>query len=78
LRPGGALIFTIERAQPSDAQAGYRINPSGRYSHTRAYVERVLVEAGLVEPEIREISSRKESDKWVPGWLVRARSPASP
>ncbi len=78
LRPGGALVFTLERAQPSDAPAGHRLNPHGRYSHTRDYVAGLLADTGLVEPAIREISSRKESKQWVPGWLVRARRPPTP
>jgi len=73
LRPGGALVFTLERAEPSEAKVGHRLNPHGRYSHTRDYVARVLGEAGLVDAVIREIASRKEMDQWVPGWLVRAR-----
>ncbi|MBN2576166.1 MAG: tetratricopeptide repeat protein [Deltaproteobacteria bacterium] len=73
LRPGGALIFTLERAEPGEAEAGYRLNPHGRYSHTRDYVARVLAGAGFVDTAIREISSRKEVEKWVPGHLVRAR-----
>jgi predicted TPR repeat methyltransferase len=77
LRPGGALIFTIERAEPGEAPAGYRLNPHGRYSHTREYVAGILGGAGFVEPAIREISSRKEASLWVSGWLVRARVPAS-
>lgn len=78
LRPGGALIFTLEYADPGEAPAGYRLNPHGRYSHTRGYVAELFADAGLVEPEIREISTRKESKQWVPGWLVRAQRPALP
>jgi predicted TPR repeat methyltransferase len=74
LRPGGVCIFTLERAEPGDAPAGYRLNPHGRYSHTRDYVAGLLDDAGLVEPEIREISSRKEAKQWVPGWLVRFKA----
>jgi predicted TPR repeat methyltransferase len=69
------LVFTLERAESGDAPAGYRLNPHGRYSHTRDYVAGLLGEAGLVEPVIREISSRKESKQWIPGWLVRVRRP---
>jgi predicted TPR repeat methyltransferase len=78
LRPGGACIFTLERAEPADAPDGYRLNSHGRYSHTRDYVAGLVGDAGLVEAEIRETSSRKESKQWVPGWLVRARRRHSP
>jgi predicted TPR repeat methyltransferase len=75
LRPGGALVFTLERAEPGEARAGYRIHPHGRYSHTRAYATRALGEAGFVDVTIEEIASRKEAEQWVRGWLVRARKP---
>jgi len=75
LRPGGCFVFTLERAQPDEAPTGFRIHPHGRYSHTRAYLARCLDEAGFVDPVIREVSTRKESEKWVPGWLARARTP---
>jgi predicted TPR repeat methyltransferase len=77
LRPGGVLIFTLERAEPADAPSGWKLSPHGRFSHTRDYLARVLGAAGLVEPVIREIASRKEAGAWVPGWLVRARRPAA-
>src|SRR5438093_689839 len=38
LRPGGHLVFTLERASEAEAPQGFRINPHGRYSHTEAYV----------------------------------------
>jgi predicted TPR repeat methyltransferase len=73
LRPGGALIFTLERAEPADAPSGIRFHPHGRYSHTRDYVASVLGQTGFADTVISEISSRKEAEMWVPGWLVRAR-----
>ena len=41
LRPGGRLIFTVEEAiGAGDRRAVTRLEPHGRYSHTRQYVER--------------------------------------
>jgi len=77
LRPAGAVVFTLERAEPPEAPRGYRINPHGRYSHTRDYVLGVLDQAGLVEASIRTVETRKENKAWVPGWLVSARLPAA-
>lgn len=74
LRPGGALVFTVERAQPEEAPSGYRINPHGRYSHTSDYLLRVLTQAGFVDPSLREVHLRKEAGLWVEGWLVSARA----
>lgn len=78
LRPRGALVFTLERAEPDAAPQGYKLEPHGRYVHTRAYVEGLLARAGLGEVAIDPVSSRKELEVWVPGWLVRARTKASP
>ncbi|MHB1099179.1 MAG: tetratricopeptide repeat protein [Burkholderiales bacterium] len=44
LKPGGLLIFTIEEAEDGN---DYTINPNGRYSHGRAYLQIVLVENGF-------------------------------
>ena len=76
LRAGGVLLFTLERAPPAEAPTGWKLYPHGRFGHTRDYVARVLGAAGLADPLIREITSRKEAGQWVPGWLVRARRPA--
>lgn len=77
LRPGGALVFTVERAQPEDAPVGYRINPHGRYSHTRDYLLNVLAQARFVDPSLREVHLRREAGQWVEGWLVSTRVPAA-
>jgi predicted TPR repeat methyltransferase len=77
LRPGGVLVFTVERAQPADAPGGYRIHPHGRYSHTGDYLLRTLAEAGFIAPSLREVKLRKEASTWVEGWLVSARVPAA-
>jgi predicted TPR repeat methyltransferase len=75
LRPRGAFVFTLERSLPAEAAAGYRLHPHGRYSHTGEYVTGVLGAAGFVATALSEISSRKEGEVPVPGWLVRCRRP---
>jgi predicted TPR repeat methyltransferase len=75
LRPQGGLVFTLERAEPGQADKGYQLRPSGRYCHTREYVEVMLRQAGFIDPVITEIASRKEVERWVPGWLVCGRLP---
>jgi predicted TPR repeat methyltransferase len=47
LRPGGHLVFTLERSDESLPE-GFKINPHGRYSHTEAYVRRVLAASALL------------------------------
>jgi predicted TPR repeat methyltransferase len=47
LRPGGLLAFTVEKTEQPHGSDGYRLDPHGRYSHTREYIETTLRTAGL-------------------------------
>ncbi len=72
LRPHGLLVFTLEHAA-GDAD-DYRLQPHGRYSHARAYVERLLTLAGL-RSHIIQAELRMEAGAPVPGLVVRAEKP---
>jgi predicted TPR repeat methyltransferase len=72
LRPGGHVVFTLESATESATPQGFKINPHGRYSHTEAYVRRVLVAAGLEPRQIAPAHLRLELKKPVEGLLVVA------
>jgi predicted TPR repeat methyltransferase len=71
LRPGGRLVFTVEELSGAADGPGYTISPHGRYSHTRAYVERVLAAAGL-DVEIAGAELRLEAGTPVAGLVVKA------
>ena len=71
LRPGGALVFTVEALAEGTSGDGYVLSPNGRYRHSRAYVEGVLSDAGL-EPEIVPAELRLEAGEPVAGLVVRA------
>lgn len=71
LRPDGLLIVTLEHAVGDEANAGYRLELHGRYSHGRAYVEQLLAVAGL-QPEIAQAELRMESGVPVAGLVIRA------
>jgi predicted TPR repeat methyltransferase len=73
LRPGGHLVFTVERSEEGDAPSGHRLHPHGRYSHTERYLRGVLGSAGLEGVEIEPGDLRKEAGRWVRGSLVTAR-----
>lgn len=72
LRAGGWIGFTVER---SDDVETYRIQPHGRYSHARAYVEDMLAQAGFEALHVTPAVLRRELGSDVEGWVVRARVP---
>ena len=47
LRPGGMLVFTLEQAPEDLKDAGFQLNPHGRYSHTRSYVPAIVATCRL-------------------------------
>jgi len=71
LRPGGHLVFTLERTDEGLPQ-GFKINPHGRYSHTETYVRQVLAAARLEPRQIARVHLRLELKKPVEGLLVVA------
>ena len=75
LRPGGHLVFTLELSGENPPE-GFKINPHGRYSHTEAYVRRVVTEAGLEPRQIARAHLRLELNKPVDGLLVVAARPS--
>jgi hypothetical protein len=57
LSPGSALARGIAvMSLEAGVDAGYRILPSGRFAHHRAYLETVAIRAGL---ELRDLSERQ-------------------
>jgi predicted TPR repeat methyltransferase len=74
LRPGGRLIFTVEEWNDGGSGASYTLNTHGRYSHTRQYLERVLMDVKL-QPEIVPAELRLEAGDPVAGLVIRATKP---
>jgi predicted TPR repeat methyltransferase len=74
LRRAGLLVFTLEHAVGED-DLDFRLEPHGRYTHSQAYVRRVLAQFGLTaEADCAEL--RNEAGAPVPGLVVRAAKPA--
>ncbi|HTV86855.1 MAG TPA: tetratricopeptide repeat protein [Dyella sp.] len=71
LRPGGWLAFTLEANAGEEDRI--ELSPSGRYQHTRAYVERVVAAAGLQNARIASDTLRREGGQPVHGWVVLAQ-----
>jgi predicted TPR repeat methyltransferase len=74
LRPNGLLEFTLEHAIGAGAEVGYRLEPHGRYSHARAYVEQLLAVSGL-RSGIIEAELRMEAGAPVLGLVIGATKP---
>lgn len=71
LKADGRFIFSVELLEENDS-SGYRINTSGRYSHTRDYICENLANAGMTLISIDETVIRKESAAPVTGLIVES------
>jgi predicted TPR repeat methyltransferase len=72
LRPGGLLVFSVEHAADLDDMHRFRLEATGRYSHSKAAVARALAAAGLLVRTMTEASLRKERGQPVAGLIVMA------
>ncbi|HET7930249.1 MAG TPA: tetratricopeptide repeat protein [Rhodanobacteraceae bacterium] len=68
LRPGGRLAVSLEAL----AGDGFALSFSGRFQHSRHYVEQVLRETGFTDVRIVADSLRKEAGQPVASWVVLA------
>lgn len=64
LAPGGMFAFSVER---QDGEGDFRLARSGRYAHTRRYLQRLAKAHGLLEWKIAEADIRKEAGQPVHG-----------
>lgn len=69
LRPGGHLIFTVEKGE----QPPFKLMDSGRYSHTEQHILAVAAAANLEVVSIKEGFLRKEYGEPVMGLIVALR-----
>ncbi len=70
---GGALLFTLEASPAQNNSREYMLHPTGRYSHSAKYVEKILQACGFSQIRISRDSTRIEVGKAVPGLVVSAR-----
>jgi predicted TPR repeat methyltransferase len=73
LRPGGRLVFTVERAD--DGVTEYQLTSSGRYSHAESYIRDALAGAMFTAVDIVPAVLRQEVGHDVHGLLVSAQLP---
>lgn len=74
LDAAGHLVFTVEASAAGGAD--FTLHPHGRYSHSEAYVRRMLEAHGLALCAMRHITLRLEAKAPVAGLLVGARKRA--
>jgi predicted TPR repeat methyltransferase len=73
LRPGGSLVFTLEKTA-EDATQTYRVEPHGRYSHDPEYVRAALAAAGFAQVQAVDGTLRRERGVDVAGLVFTARA----
>jgi len=66
---GAGLIFSCERATEQEAPLGYRLLPSGRFSHTKQHALEAGLRAGYKLVSYKEIIPRMERGDEVQGHL---------
>jgi predicted TPR repeat methyltransferase len=76
LRPQGWLVFTVE-ASKGAGEAGFQLNPHGRYSHRESYLRDVMAGAGLAVGGLQPAHLRTEGGKPVAGWVVSCKAAAT-
>lgn len=77
LRRGGTLIFTVEHDATGASIPGFRLNPTGRYSHAEDYLQRVLETTPLALRSLLPVTLRLEAGQPVAGLLVTATTGSS-
>jgi predicted TPR repeat methyltransferase len=76
LRPGGLVVFTVERA--TGDVTDFHLDATGRYSHAEDYVRGVLAASGLESIAIEHVVLRRERGQEVKGLLAHACRRAGP
>ena len=66
-------VFTVESLVDAESKEEFHLNPHGRYSHGRDYVEAVLRAAGFAPVDADFVQLRNESGLPVHGWRISAQ-----
>ena len=69
LRPGGLFAFSVE----ASADADYRLQPSRRYAHSQAYLDRLAQMNGLSLESVESAVLREDGARAVEGLLLVLR-----
>ncbi|MCK7614119.1 tetratricopeptide repeat protein [Roseibium sediminicola] len=74
LKPGGVQIASVEHLA-DDTGPDYRVDPTGRYAHTPAYLRACSEEAGLIYEGEKPVVLRQELGSEVHGLVFHVRRP---
>ena len=66
----GLIGFTVESYEPTDADSGLRLLPSGRFGHSKEYVYRIAEKRGFHVLSWKDAVLRQQSGKNVKGAAV--------
>jgi predicted TPR repeat methyltransferase len=66
LSPGGVFAFSVEGLD----EGTYRLQGSGRYAQSLAYLRELAAAYGMVERALERTRIRREKDAYAEGWLV--------
>jgi predicted TPR repeat methyltransferase len=77
MQPGGHFIFSVEALTESDSvyPSGYKLQASGRYTHSSPYVHHCALLAGLHLASVQSETLRDEAGQQVQGWMVTLTAP---
>ena len=76
LRRNGRVAVSAENLDREGQADGYRLWPSGRYKHSRRYLEDAFRDAGFVIGKMIESELRREAGNMIEAWIVVAEKPA--
>lgn len=70
LRQGGRLAVSAESLDREGGAEDYRLFPSGRYKHAKAYLENTFRAAGFTVATMMASTMRREAGRDVAAWIV--------
>ena len=73
LKPGGRILFSV--SENSHNKDDYFLHLSGRFLHSKSYVEEGLKKRGFIIEKLSRVKLRNEGEAEVWGWIVMARKP---
>ncbi|MFT4976210.1 MAG: putative TPR repeat methyltransferase, partial [Myxococcota bacterium] len=68
LAAGGAVLFSVER---HDGEGDFVLQPSERFAHTDAYIDRCAADAGLTVAARQQKQLRRDGERWIEGTLYK-------